>query len=141
MNLDLVGMAMAVGANVSYHLFMKATPSAIHPLAALLVTYLVGAATCALLLPFFVKDGVLLQVSQVNWAPVGLGVSIVFLELGFMLAYRAGWNIATAAIVANVTVGLLLLPIGIISFKERLTLYNGVGFLVAMLGLYLLGKR
>jgi multidrug transporter EmrE-like cation transporter len=60
------------------------------------------------------------------------------LELGFLLAYRAGWNISLAGLVSNTTVAMLLLPVGLVLFRERLSGINAVGVVVALLGLVLM---
>ncbi|AST56348.1 membrane protein [Thermoanaerobacterium thermosaccharolyticum] len=38
--------------------------------------------------------------------------------MGFLLAYRVGWDISLGAIVSDVSVTLLLIPIGVIFFKK-----------------------
>ena len=48
---------------------------------------------------------------QLNWASVLLAVSIVGLEVGFLLVYRSGWNIGLAAVLANVAASLILVPV------------------------------
>ncbi|MBY0371657.1 hypothetical protein K2X33_13305 [bacterium] len=133
-------VVLAIGANVSYHLCMKYTHPEAHPLGALAVSYLVAAASCLAYLVFF-GESLRASFTHLNWAPIALGFSICFLELGFLLAYRSGWNISLAALYVNVAVGLILLPIGIWVFRDKLSAANllGVGF--ALVGLLLLGKR
>jgi multidrug transporter EmrE-like cation transporter len=81
------------------------------------------------------------EVRKLNWASVGLGAVIVGLELGFLLAYRAGWNISVASLVANTTVALLLIPVGLLFFKEELSAVNILGIILAIAGLVLVNLK
>lgn len=137
-----LSIAMVVGSNVLYHLFQKLTPTAANPMLALAVTYLIATITCLLMLIIFpLKEPLLPSLKNINWTSIGLGVSIVFLELGFLLAYRAGWNISLAGLVANTTVALILLPVGVAFFKEKLSPINLLGILVAVIGLFMINKK
>lgn len=72
---------------------------------------------------------------------IALGVALVGLELGFLWAYRAGWQMNLAALVSNLWVTLLLIPIGFIVFRETLSWQNILGVTLAIVGLVLIGKR
>jgi len=136
-----VSIGMAIAANVSYHLCMKQTNADIHPVVSLCFTYFVAMLSCLVLLPFVLKTPLTQELKNLNWASPALGVSIVILEIGFILAYRAGWNISTAAIYANIAVGVILLPIGLLFFSEKMTASTAAGLVFSILGLYLLGKK
>ena len=113
-------IGIAVVANVFYHVAMKQTSERLDPLVSLLLTYLVAATTCLVAIPFFGRLSLRENIAYLGWPSVLLGISICFLELGFLLAYRAGWNLSTAALACNVAVGLLLIPLGLFYFKEHL---------------------
>jgi uncharacterized membrane protein len=135
-------IAITVVSNVLYHLFQKVIPAGVNPLLSLAVTYVVAAIATLLLLPLFPMQGALGdELRKVNWASVGLGAVIVGLELGFLLAYRAGWNISLASLVANTTVALLLIPAGLLLFKEQLSPVNIVGIVLAIAGLVLVNWK
>lgn len=135
-------IALVVVSNTFYHVAQKSTPSDVHPLVSLLLTYLTAAALCVALLPFFPERANLVaSLKKVNWASFALGISIVGLELGFLLAYRAGWNISLAQILTTILVSLLLIPIGLVFFHERLTLANAVGILLCLGGVLLIARR
>ena len=72
---------------------------------------------------------------------VGLGVVLVGLELGFLLAYRANWNLSYAALVANIIVALVFIPIGLLVFKEKVTLTNILGVFVCVAGLVMINLK
>jgi len=135
-------IALTIIANVLYHLFQKVIPANVNPLLSLTVTYLVAAAASIMLLPFFpLRADLAAEIRKVNWASVALGGAIIGLELGFLLAYRQGWNISLASLVANTTVALILIPIGLMLFKERLTPLNIVGMVLALAGLVLVNLK
>lgn len=141
MSLYFIAIGLAIGANVAYHLCTKKVDGAINPFLSLAVTYLTAFIASAALVPFAgLTGGWAAQWSRVNWASYGLGLSIVFLEFGFILAYRTGWTLSTAALYANVAVGLILLPIGILYFAEALAWRQLLGIAFALLGLVLMSK-
>lgn len=135
-------IALTVVSNVLYHLFLKVTPSQVNPMLSLMVVYLVAALVSLGLLPFFpLQETFLTELRRVNWASIGVGAAIVGLELGFLLAYRLGWNISLAGLVSNVAVGAVLLPVGLLLFRERLTAVQVVGIVVCAAGLILVNWR
>jgi drug/metabolite transporter (DMT)-like permease len=135
-------IALVVVSNVAYHLFQKATPSDVNPMAALTVSYGVALLMCLILLPFYPRpEGASSSLAGVNWASVGLGISVVGLELGFLLAYRAGWPISLAALLANVMVGVLLLPIGLVLLREKLSWINLLGIAMCLAGIILVNLK
>ncbi len=135
-------IALTVLANVLYHLFQKAIPPGVNPMVSLMVTYLVAATASLILLPLFpLQSDLATEFRKVSWASVALGGAIIGLELGFLLAYRQGWNISLASLVANTTVALILIPIGLMLFKEHLTPLNIVGAVLALAGLVLVNLK
>ncbi len=142
MGLYWISISLTIVANIGYHLSIKAVNPNIHPLFSLALSYLVSAITCVVVMILMVSQAELgSQWRYVNWATVTLGMSIVLLEVGFLLAYRAGWNISVAALYCNVVVGLILLPIGLYFFREKLSLVNGLGVVLSLIGLCLIGLR
>ena len=135
-------IVLTIISNVLYHVFQKVTPSNVNPMLALAVTYLVAAVICLALLPAFpLTTGLWASIKQLNWASYGLAAAVVGLELGFLLAYRAGWDISLASLVSNVTVSMILLPIGLLLFKEKIAPVNSVGIGVCILGLFLVNWK
>jgi len=135
-------IALTILSNILYHLFQKVIPGNVNPLVSLAVTYLVAAIATLLLLPLFPLQGALAaEVRKVNWASIALGGVIVGLELGFLLAYRAGWNLSLANLVSNTTVAILLIPFGLLLFKEDLSPLNILGVILALAGLVLVNLR
>lgn len=136
-----IAIAMTVVANVAYVLCSKTTASAAHPLAALAVTYAVALAACLVLYPLLAPDPhFLAELKKVNASSWLLGLAIVLLETGFILAFRSGWNIGYAALFSNAAAAVLLVPISILVFKGRFGLSNAVGMAAAVAGLWLMAR-
>jgi uncharacterized membrane protein len=134
-----LAIALTIVSNIFYHIFQKVTPQDANPALALAVSYFVAALLClALLLLFPLKEGLRNSLGQLNWASIGLAFTLVGLELGFLLAYRAGWSINLAGLASNATVSVLLIPIGLVFFREHLTRTNAVGVALAIVGLILM---
>ena len=135
-------LALAVGGNLLYHLSQKSMPKSANPLFVITIAYLVGIVVCVVYAFFYPNDKSFLDtLRESNWAVFAMGVGAVIIELGFLLAYRAGWNISTAAVVCSTAVTLMLIPIGVLAFKEHLSPRNIVGLLFCLLGLILVAKK
>ena len=74
-------------------------------------------------------------------AAVELAVAVVGIEFGFLLVYRSGWNLGIAAVVTNVVASLLLIPVAIFLFKDKISLVNIAGILVCLAGLVMLNWK
>jgi multidrug transporter EmrE-like cation transporter len=137
-----LSISVAVISTVLYHISQKSTPTAINPAVALLVTY--GAAfglTLLLLVPFPIKGGLIAELHQLNWASFLLAVAVVGLEVGFLLVYRSGWNVGLAALLVNVAASLILVPVAVLVFRDKLNWVNLVGIATCVAGLIMLNWR
>jgi uncharacterized membrane protein len=130
--------AIAVGGMLFYHLAQKSIPKEVNPFHATIIAYAVGIVLCVVCaLVFGEKKSFTDSIKASNWAVFVLGAAAACIEVGFLLAYRAGWRISVAAITTNVAVTAMLIPIGIIVFKDQLTLRNVLGLIFCVLGLVL----
>ncbi len=135
-------LVLAVGGNLLYHLAQKSMPKAANPIFIITISYLVGILACVLYAFAYPNDKSFLDtVRESNWAVYAMGLGAAVIEVGFLLAYRAGWNISTAAVVCSTAVTLMLIPIGVLAFKEQLSVRNVVGLLFCMVGLVLVAKK
>jgi uncharacterized membrane protein len=66
-----------------------------------------------------------------------LGLAIVGLETGFIYLYRAGWKVSIGPLVANSLVALGMIVIGLLFYKESLSLKQIIGIVLCMGGLVL----
>ncbi len=133
---------LAIGGNLLYHLAQKSVPKAANPVFVITIAYLVGIAACVLYSFAYPHEKSFTDtLRESNWAVYAMGLGAGVIEVGFLLAYRAGWNISTAAVVCSTAVSLVLIPIGVLAFKEHLSVRNVVGLLLCMIGLVLVAKR
>ena len=144
MGLYLGSMILTVVSNIAYHLSQRSITPRISPLVSLALTYAVALAATLIALPLFPSPGAGSlgeQAKSANWATYVLGLALVGLELGFLLAYRAGWKISFAALFSNAVVTLLLIPIGLLAFGEHLDLRKALGIGLTSAGLWLIGMN
>lgn len=141
MSLYSLAICITVLSGVSYHLFQKLIAPQLHPILSLILTYVTAIVVSLCLLPFFPRQTPLVdQLRLTLWPSMALGIAIVGLEVGFLLAYRAGWNISIAAVFSNVAVALVLLPAGLLFFKEHVSAVNAVGVVLCIVGLILANR-
>jgi len=142
MSMYLFSIVIIVVSNIMYNICSKSIPAKANPFSSLLITYLTGAIISIIALKFYKTDKKFLQSFQdLNWASIALGFSIVGLEFGYIMAYRAGWNISLGSLVANIILAVMLIPIGILFFKEGFDLNKILGIVLCILGLILINKK
>ncbi|MCG2788263.1 MAG: hypothetical protein L6461_24505 [Anaerolineae bacterium] len=133
--------SLAILASTLYHIFQKSTPAEVNPALSLLVTYGTAAVATLGLFIFYPPQNLAQDFAKLNWASYALGLSIVGLELGILLAYRFGWQISLLGVVVHIAAALILLPIGLLLFREKLSPLNLVGIGLCILGLILVNWR
>jgi drug/metabolite transporter (DMT)-like permease len=135
-------IALVVLSNTLYQVCAKSVPEGMNPLASLTVTYLIGAAVSCALYYILNRDANLFrEIRLTNWAPVVLGVVIVGLEVGFIYAFRAGWQISMAQIVSSAVLAVILIFVGYLLYHEAITWNKIVGIIVCLAGLVLINFR
>ena len=129
-------IALVVISNVVYQLCTKGVPADVSPFASLTLSYLIGA-VCSLLMFFVTARGENLfrEFSRMNWAPYVLGIVVVGLEVGFIYAYKAGWQISTAAIVQSAFLAVALAFVGAAVYHETITWNKAAGIVICLIGL------
>jgi drug/metabolite transporter (DMT)-like permease len=133
---------LAIASSALYHFSAKSTPANVNFSISLVVTYLVALGIVALTTFFFpAKKGLAFELKQLNWASFLLAIAIVGIEYGFLLVYRSGWNLGIAAVLVNVIASLILVPVAIFIFKDKLNWINITGILVCLIGLVMLNWK
>ena len=133
---------LAICSSALYHFTAKSTPANVNFTVSLLVTYAVAFIVTLFTFFFFpTPNGVTVELKKLNWASIGLAVAVVGIEFGFLLVYRAGWNLGIAAVLTNVVASLILLPVAIFIFKDRISLINIAGIFVCLAGLMMLNWK
>jgi multidrug transporter EmrE-like cation transporter len=135
-------ITLAICSSALYHFTAKSTPSNVNFTVSLLVTYAVAFLVVLWTFIFFpIKNGLGFELKQLNWASIGLAIAIVGIEFGFLLTYRAGWNLGIAAVLVNVVASLILVPVAIFFFKDKISWVNILGILVCLAGLVMLNWK
>ena len=134
-------IALVIFSNVFYNISTKYTPNSANPFLSLTATYVIAA---VLSFAAFCVGGnvrnIAGEVSKLNWSALLLGISIIGLEVGYIYMYRAGWKISIGSLVANISLACVLLVIGVIAFKESISIRQIAGMLVCLVGLALITK-
>jgi len=137
-NYALTPILIVLASNVLYNLSTKEAPATINPFAMLSLTYLIAAVISALLYCMQKDASLVRELAKLNWTSFTLALSIVGLEVGYLLVYRSGWPISLASLVANIALALVLLVIGWCFFHEVLTMTHLAGILLCLAGLTLI---
>jgi len=133
--LTVIGMLM-------YHLSQKSVPKETNPFFVIAIAYVVGIVLCvAFAFTYPGKKGLLETFRASNWAVFTLGAAAALIELGFLLAYRTGWRISIAAVATNAAAAVVLIPVGLLVFKDHLSLRNVIGLVFCIVGLVLVVRQ
>ena len=133
-------MLLVVVGIVGYQIAQKAVPGGANPFVVIGAAYLAGLLVCAaVVVAARVPVAATLAAS---WRPaVGVGLAALAIEIGYLLAYRAGWPLSSASLVASVAAAVLLLGVGALALGETLTLRQLAGVACCLVGLALVASR
>jgi multidrug transporter EmrE-like cation transporter len=141
-NMQMIWLGVAIAATVGYHLVLKLTPTGVNPYLSLAVTYAVTTVTFVVV--YAVAPGpspLRAAFGELNWTAVTLGLVVAFLDLGFMMLYRGGFEVSLGQIITQSAGALLLLLVGVAFFAEKLSLVNAAGILLCVAGLWLVNQK
>lgn len=134
-------IALVVFSNIIYQICAKGVPKEMDAMASMIVTYLVGAVCSAIMFFIMNKNGNLLhEYSKMNLAPVFLGISVVGLEVGFIYAYKNGWEVSTASIVQSAFLAVVLLIVGALLYHESISVNKMIGVVFCLIGIIFLNR-
>lgn len=135
-------LGLVVLSNVFYQVCAKMVPDKLNPFAALTVTYVVGAVVSLILYYALNKDAnILVEYRKLNWAPFVMGIIILGLEVGTIYAYKVGWAINAFQIVQACLLAVILIAVGYLFFKEKITWNKLVGIVVCLGGIGLINMK
>jgi drug/metabolite transporter (DMT)-like permease len=127
--------------NVLYDVSAKMFPEEINALAGLLFFYLIAAIISIAL--FYITSenkNFLLELKKINKATFSLALGCTGLDLGYILIFRAGWEVSFASLVCNILIALSLIFIGIIFYREIINKKHVAGILLCLIGFVLITK-
>ena len=135
-------ITLVVLSNTIYQICAKSVPEGMNPLASLTVTYLIGAVfSCAMYFILNRNASLIREFRLLNWAPIILGIVIVGLEVGFIYAFRAGWQVSTAQVISSAVLAVILIFIGYLLYHEAITWNKIVGIIICIAGLALINYK
>ena len=137
---SLLPMLLTVSGAVLYQISSKSVPRAVHPLVAIIAAYVTAIVLCLGATWKWPVTSVGESVRHFNWGVAGIGIGAALIEVGFLFAYRAGWPLNIASIIVNVSAAVILLPLGLLMFGERVTLTKGLGAALCLIGLVLISR-
>ena len=135
-------IGMIVIANIVYNITTKETPQGANAFLSLSVTYGV-AMVATFLIFFFTRKGESVGVAfgKLNWTSYLLGIAIIGLELGYIFAFRNGWQVNMTSIVANIILAISLVVVGFLLYHEKLSITQIIGVVLCLGGLVLVCKK
>lgn len=137
----LIALMIAFSGQVLYHFCQKVVAPNLHPVLALIAFYVVAAiASLPLFLMLPMDKAVSEQFAEINWAVIGVGIAIVLIEVGFLLAYRAGGELSSAFVYTSAAVACTLLALGVMIHAETVNASKLAGIAFSLLGIYLLSR-
>lgn len=140
--MQMLWLGIALAATVAYHIVMKLTPAGANPYLSLAVTY--GVTTIAFIAVYAVLPGgttLRTGFASLNWTTFALAITVVGLDLGFLMLYRGGFDVSLGQIITQSAAALLLVLVGVAFFSEKLSLTNIGGIVLCVAGLWLINKK
>lgn len=139
----IIGSAvLLIVSNVVYHFSQKSIPTAVDPIISIIFTFFIALVISILILPIFADmNDIKVNIGHLNWANLLSGISCVGIVLGHVLYYRSGWSLSSGALFSYVAICIILIPIGLLYFHERITFPNVAGIIISLIGLYLMIKK
>ena len=136
-----VPILIVITCTVIYHLCSKSMPKHVNPFFNILIVYIIAFITS--LIYFLLSNenvGIIESIKAINYAVPILAISLVGLEMGFLMLYRIGWNISIGALVNGILASTMLAIIGVIAFEENFGVNRIIGLSLCFVGLYLLSN-
>ena len=132
---------IVICANVTYDICAKSIPEKLNHFAGLTVTYMCLAVFSFIVFTISSGGGSLMtEISGINWAVIAYGIASVGLETGYILLFRAGWNISLGGLVCNILVAVSMLMVGLFIFGEDLSVKQIAGICLCITGLLFINK-
>ena len=131
-------MALVVLGLVFYNLAHKLQPSDLSMFWLFAIAYLTAGIPCILICLF--SPGARPEGFNIPPASLFLGLAMLTIEIGYLWAYRVGWGISLFGAVSTTAATVILLPIGVVIFGEKLSNSNFIGLMLCTMGVLLTGK-
>ena len=138
----VASIALLVCSGVLYQLFQKLINPMANPVFSLICTYSVAIVASALLLLVVpLKGTIAAELKNVNIYSFLLAIPIIGIELGYLLLYRAGGNFSYSSALVSSMITFLLVIIGMVAFKEAMSIKKMIGLVFCIAGIVLLNIK
>lgn len=134
-------VTLAVLANVFYHVASKSIPAEQNAFMGLVVNYATALIASAIVFFLTPHEKIFVEAARSNWACILMGVSITGVEAAFVMIYRAGGELSTAALVVNILIALAMLVVGGIFYHEEISARKIFGAALCVAGVVLLSLK
>jgi drug/metabolite transporter (DMT)-like permease len=137
----VVPLLLAVAGGVLYHAAAKSVPKDLAPALVLVVAYTTALAISGVAhwaMPGAAATSA--SLALLHPAVLGLGLGAAMIEIGYVLTYRADWPVSVTSVMINGAVAVLLVPLGLLLFAERMSWTRVAGMLLCMAGVWLLRR-
>lgn len=128
-----------VFSNVLYDISAKSFPEGLNAQAGLTAYYIIAAVLSLTLYYLTGKDknfpG---ELKKINWAAFTLALGCTGIDLGYILLFRAGWDISFGSLVCNIMIAITLILVGKIFYREYINRYHIIGILLCLTGFALI---
>lgn len=132
-------LILIIISNIFYHNATKRMPEDANVCLSLAATYAVS--FVGVFFTYIITGNNLAKdIHTINWTSLVLGISLIGVELGYVLMYRFGWKINTGSLLANVSVSLFLILIGGLFYKEIINVKQIVGIAFCLVGIFLVSR-
>lgn len=134
-------LGLIILSNTLYNICTKSTPAGVNAFLSLFVTYVIAAVITLSMFFLGGNSGTLVsQLKQLNWTTPVLALTLVGLEFGYICVYRAGWKVTTCSLTGNICLACVLLFVGVLLYREAISLRQLLGMAVCALGLILMNR-
>ena len=109
MTVFYISACVAIVGAVGYQFFVIRVPASLNPMVSVIAMYVTVLALGVVFLTLCPAEGGLLHhFRKLSWIQLALAVSVIMIELGFLLMYRYGWNLSTGNLVTGVIINIVL---------------------------------
>ncbi len=132
-------IGLAIVSQVGYHLGQRSVPNTASPFVVLASAYGAACVLCLVFLPIVGQTPTAADLrASVGWPTWIVALSIVGIELGYLLAYRSGWTIGLAFAVASTITVVALALVAAAFLGSPLSARRLAGIALACMSLWLL---
>lgn len=153
-----ISFGLTILSMASYHVAQKMLSTTEAPFSVLAVAYVVAAVLCVGAAVVFGSAGegqfgggpsvaeVSLRgwmdavFSVKNWPVLLLAIAVVGIEVGVLFTYKYGASMGTLPLMTNASLLLITMPVGVLFFREHLTLTTVAGVICVLGGFWLMTR-